>query len=187
MLDCNQKYTQKITFFLKYLTAIADLYKSVKRVDPSCFIAVDNRDTVIQWLTDGELAASSSQREHQSPFQLSASLRSIDLDYHLQHLSSFFTAEKAATSYSLFVRGCRAQFTHLITNHHICCVQEGRVGTFFPPPYRACRYISKCLFKRLPSQSVQQSHQRWESHDYPCLIKCLIKVVFLIKKLIIMK
>lgn len=133
MLDCNQKYTQKITFFLKYLTAIADLYKSVKRVDPSCFIAVDNRDTVIQWLTDGELAASSSQREHQSPFQLSASLRSIDLDYHLQHLSSFFTAEKAATSYSLFVRGCRAQFTHLITNHHICCVQEGRVGTFFFP------------------------------------------------------
>lgn len=133
MLDCNQKYTQKITFFLKYLTAIADLYKSVKRVDPSCFIAVDNRDTVIQWLTDGELAASSSQREHQSPFQLSASLRSIDLDYHLQHLSSFFTAEKAATSYSLFVRGCRAQFTHLITNHHICCIQEGRVGTFFPP------------------------------------------------------
>lgn len=133
MLDCNQKYTQKITFFSKYLTAIADLYKSVKRVDPSCFIAVDNRDTVIQWLTDGELAASSSQREHQSPFQLSASLRSIDLDYHLQHLSSFFTAEKAATSYSLFVRGCRAQFTHLITNHHICCVQEGRVGTFFSP------------------------------------------------------
>lgn len=133
MLDCNQKYTQKITFFLKYLTAIADLYKSVKRVDPSCFIAVDNRDTVIQWLTDGELAASSSQREHQSPFQLSASLRSIDLDYHLQHLSSFFTAEKAATSYSLFVRGCRAQFTHLITNHHICCVQEGRVGTFSTP------------------------------------------------------
>lgn len=51
---------RKLHFFLKYLTAIADLYKSVKRVDPSCFIAVDNRDTVIQWLTDGELAASSS-------------------------------------------------------------------------------------------------------------------------------
>lgn len=87
---------------------------SRQQADLCGFAAADNGDSATQQHTDGALAASTSQRGHQSPAYLSVSLRSIDLDYHLQHLSSFFRAEKGSTSCSLFVTGCRAQFPHLI-------------------------------------------------------------------------